>query len=69
MTRACGECSKPCKKHGNPQRVGTFLDQIVVCTKCGWVGVETETVEQDTFIQLDMFQQLEKENNHATPNH
>jgi len=55
MTRLCGECSKPCKKYGAPRRLGSFLDQIVTCPKCGWCGVETEVVEDEEFVQLDMF--------------
>jgi hypothetical protein len=55
MTRLCGECSKPCKKYGAPRRNGSFLDQIVTCPKCGWCGVETEIVENEEPIQLDMF--------------
>lgn len=55
MTRLCGECSRPCKKYGEPRRVGVFIDQIVTCPKCGWCGVETEIVENEEFIQLDMF--------------
>ncbi len=55
MTRLCGECSRPCKKYGEPRRSGAFLDQIVTCPKCGWCGVETEIVENEEPIQLDMF--------------
>jgi hypothetical protein len=44
MTRACGECSKPCKNYGPPERHGHFVDQIVVCA-CGWTGVETEVID------------------------
>lgn len=43
--RACGNCNRPVKKYGPPKKLGYFLDQIVVCPKCGWVGVETEILE------------------------
>ena len=55
MTRACGDCSKPCKKFGEPRRNGVFLDQIVICTRCTWSGVETEIVENEILVQLDLF--------------
>ena len=55
MTRLCGECSKPCKKHGAPRRVGSFLDQIVVCTRCTWCGVESEALDVEILVQLDLF--------------
>lgn len=55
MTRACGDCSKPCKKFGEPRRNGVFLDQIVICTRCNWSGVETEIVENEILVQLDLF--------------
>lgn len=48
MTRACGNCSKSCKKYGKPVRHGPFLDQIVDCEHCGWCGVETEILDDDT---------------------
>ena len=54
MTRLCGECSSPCKKHGVPRRMGAFIDQIVTCPKCGWCGVETEITHEEA-VQLDMF--------------
>ena len=55
--RVCGDCSKPVRKYGKPIRNGYFIDQIVVCTKCGWVGVETEILdkeipEQTSFLYL-----------------
>ena len=59
MTRACGECSAPCKKYGEPRRYGVFVDQIVTCTKCNWCGVETEIIEHEEFIQLDMFDDVD----------
>lgn len=59
MTRLCGNCSRPCKKHGEPRRNGSFIDQIVTCPKCGWCGVETEIVEHEEFIQLDMFSSID----------
>lgn len=59
MTRLCGECSRPCKKHGEPRRNGAFVDQIVTCPKCGWCGVETEIIENENPVQLDMFYGLD----------
>lgn len=59
MTRLCGNCSRPCKKYGEPRRLGAFVDQIVTCPKCGWCGVETEiTDEVESPVQLDMFTEL-----------
>lgn len=58
MTRLCGECSRPCKKYGEPRRLGAFVDQIVTCPKCGWCGVESEVVEDESPVQLDMFTEL-----------
>jgi len=59
MTRLCGECSRPCKKHGELRRLGSFLDQIVTCPACGWCGVESEVIEHENFIQLGLFDALD----------
>ena len=53
--RACGNCGKAAKKYGPPQRHGDFLDQIVVCARCDWVGVETEIIEDKTAWQPVLF--------------
>jgi len=43
--RACGACSRAVRKYGPPHRLGYFIDQIIVCPQCGWVGVETEILD------------------------
>ena len=59
MTRLCGDCSKPCKKYGEPRRNGVFLDQVVMCTRCNWCGVESEVIEHEDFVQLGLFDALD----------
>ena len=54
---SCGDCSKSVRKYGAPVFHGVFLDQIVICSHCGWCGVETEImeIEDQEPIQLDLF--------------
>jgi hypothetical protein len=56
MTRTCGGCSKAtCKTYGAPKlHGGAFLDQIVVCPKCGWCGVVTEILDEPVETQMEM---------------
>ena len=56
--RSCGACSKPVRKYGPPVRHGCFMDQIVICTKCEWSGVETWIVEDDEPTQLSFMDPL-----------
>jgi ssDNA-binding Zn-finger/Zn-ribbon topoisomerase 1 len=38
--RTCPICAKAVKAHGEPKAMASgFVDQIVTCPKCGWVGV------------------------------
>ena len=59
--RTCGGCSGHVVKYGPPVRHGVFIDQIIYCPKpkCGWVGVETEIIDEKTYQpkpqQLSMF--------------
>ena len=57
--RACGGCSKPVKKIGEPVLHGVFLDQVVDCPACGWCGVVTEIIDPVEYEreprQLEMF--------------
>jgi hypothetical protein len=59
--RTCGGCGKAqCRKYGPPERHGHFLDQIVVCPRCGWSGVESQILadDDDTPVQLNFFNML-----------
>jgi len=39
-TRTCPECAARCKPQGPAKRLPSgFVDQVVVCPRCGWVGV------------------------------
>jgi len=58
--RACGECSRSVTKYGPPIHNGYFIDQIVICKKCGWVGVETEILDEtDEPAQMDFMKILD----------
>lgn len=38
--RTCPDCATPMKAHGEPKQMSSgFVDQVVVCQKCGWIGV------------------------------
>lgn len=41
--RTCPQCTARCKSAGEAKRMPSgFVDQVVVCPKCGWVGVVSE---------------------------
>lgn len=64
--RSCGECSKSIRKYGQPIRNGYFIDQIVVCTHCGWVGVETDILDKLEPVQISFVDKIDEVNNDNT---
>lgn len=54
--RACGECSAPCRRYGSPIKKRWFIDQVVICVKCGWCGVETVILDEPQPVQVALFQ-------------
>ena len=55
VSRSCGNCSKPVRKVGPAVlHDGGFLDQVIECKHCGWVGVDTVEVKEDAEYQLEL---------------
>lgn len=57
--RPCPACGRRTQPHGRPQRLGAYLDQIIVCPACDWCGVESieappELTNEPTQLEFDL---------------
>lgn len=46
MMKTCPDCRKSVRKYDEPtlDSSGYFLDQIIVCSRCDWCGVDSRTL-------------------------
>lgn len=49
----CPICHANLRKVGQPQRLGAFEDQIIVCTACDWSGVDSKITEGAAVTQME----------------
>ncbi len=44
--RTCPECTQRTRAHGPAKRLGLWVDQVIVCPRCGWCGVQSWSVDE-----------------------